>query len=168
MSSTICRRISQSRRRVPGRASQGSLPFHTRFVLTIGPKRKQPVAQDRESFVALPTSPRRIHTCACLLSCLPESSTMTDDRGNLTNWTPPLEAIQWGYPRLLLSSSSANAITRIRRREGPLLTPPAKSLICWRPVTLCKCKFRMKREIPLAVADTNPQSVPLAGECGQN
>jgi hypothetical protein len=81
----------------------------------IVPKRNQPVGQDREGLVALPTKPTpNPYVCVPALMRLPKSSAMTNDRGSLTNWTPPREAIQWNYPGSLLSSASGNAITRIR------------------------------------------------------
>jgi hypothetical protein len=79
------------------------------------PKRNQPVGQDREGVVALPTeSTSNPHLCMSVVMRLPQSPAMPDDRGSLTNRTPPRQAIQWNYPGSLLSSASGSAITRIR------------------------------------------------------
>jgi hypothetical protein len=45
---------------------------------------------------------------------LPEPLAMTDDRGGVTNWTPPRQAIQWNYPGSMLSFASGSAIRKIR------------------------------------------------------
>jgi hypothetical protein len=78
-------------------------------------ERHQPVRQDRDSVVALPTEATpNPHACVHVVVRLAEPLAMTNDGCSLTNWTPPRQAIQWNYPGSLLSSASGNAITRIR------------------------------------------------------
>jgi hypothetical protein len=95
----------------------GSDPFAGLLAATqaIVSKRNQPVGQDREGLIALTTKPApNPQACVPVVVSLPESSTMTDDRGSLTNWTPPRQVIQGNYPGSMLSSASGSAITRIR------------------------------------------------------
>jgi hypothetical protein len=75
----------------------------------------QPVRQDGESVVALPTEAApNPHAGMHIIVRLPETLAMTNDGWSFTNWTPPRQAIQWNYPGSLLSSAAGNAITRIR------------------------------------------------------
>ena len=82
---------------------------------TVVPKRNQPVWQYRECLLALrTTSTPNPHAYVHVIVRLPESLAMADDRGSLTNWTPPWQAIQRNYPGSMLSFASGSAITKIR------------------------------------------------------
>jgi hypothetical protein len=81
----------------------GGYPFTGLLPTTqaIVPKRNQPVGQDREGLVALPTEPTpNPHACVHVVVRLAESLAMTDDRGGRTNWTPSRQSIQRNYPRI--------------------------------------------------------------------
>jgi len=79
------------------------------------PGRYQPVGQDGEGLLALPTdSASRPENVTLIIVALTEPSSVANDRVVVADGTSPRQEVQWDYPGgSMLSFASGRAIKRI-------------------------------------------------------
>jgi hypothetical protein len=76
--------------------------------------RRQPIGQDRESFLAWSANPAtHADLFVPIIVSLTESPSVADDRVVSANRTLPRQTFQWNYPGSMLSFGSSSAIKRI-------------------------------------------------------